>query len=147
MGNYVLNLREKFGHQPLILAGSAIIVINSSNEILLQHRTDSNDWSLPGGGMEPGESFEETATRELFEETNLKCNELKFLQIFSGKQFHYKYPNGDESFDVIALFKALKFDGELNINDGENLNLKYFPINNFPDLEKRTKIILETIKL
>lgn len=145
MENYILNLRKKVGTIPLIIVGSTIIVMNKNGEILLQKRSDSRDWGLPGGAMEPGESFEETAKRELFEETNLKCNDLQFLQTFSGREFYYKYPNGDESYSVIALFKTTKFEGDLKINDWEGLDLKFFSINRFPNLEKRAKIILDKI--
>lgn len=146
MENYILNLRKKVGSNPLIIVGSTIIVINKDGKILLQKRSDSNDWGLPGGAMEPGESFEETARRELFEETNIKCRDLQFLQIFSGKEFYYKYPNGDESYNVIALFMVNEFEGSLGMNDDEGLDLNYFSINNFPNLEKRAKIILDKIK-
>ncbi|NQV00024.1 MAG: NUDIX hydrolase [Parcubacteria group bacterium] len=147
MENYILNLRKKVGSIPLIIVGSTVVVMNKNGGVLLQKRSDSNDWGLPGGAMEPGESFKETARRELFEETNLKCTDLQFLQTFSGKEFYYKYPNGDESYSVIALFKAIKFEGNLKINDNEGLYLKFFSINNFPNLEKRAKTILEKIKL
>ena len=145
--NYILNLRNKIGHTPIILVSSAVIVINKSNEILLQKRVDSKDWGLPGGVMELGESFKETAERELFEETNLKCNNLKLLQIFSGKNFYYKYPNGDETYNVIGLFKVTEFEGDLKVNDNEGLDLKFFSINNFPaPLEQRAETMLNKVK-
>ncbi len=146
MNNYILSLRKKVGNVPLIIVGSTILVINGDDEILFQKRSDSKDWGLPGGAMEPGESFEKTAKRELFEETNLKCKNLEFLQTFSGKEFYYKYPNGDESYNVIALYKVTEFKGNLKINDNEGLDLKFFSINNFPTLEQRAKTILDKVK-
>ena len=40
--------------------------------------------------MEPGESLEEVAMRELYEECNLTANQLDFFNIFSGEQYYYQ---------------------------------------------------------
>lgn len=42
-------------------------------EIALVHRPKYDDWSLPKGKLDPGESFEEAALREVWEETGLRC--------------------------------------------------------------------------
>ena len=42
-------------------------------ELLLVHRPKYDDWSLPKGKLDAGESFEEAALREVLEETGLTC--------------------------------------------------------------------------
>jgi 8-oxo-dGTP diphosphatase len=42
-------------------------------EILLVHRPRYDDWSLPKGKLDPGESWEQAAVREVEEETGLRC--------------------------------------------------------------------------
>src|SRR2546423_7236132 len=42
-------------------------------EIAVIHRPKYDDWSLPKGKLEPGESFEQAALREVEEETGLIC--------------------------------------------------------------------------
>jgi ADP-ribose pyrophosphatase YjhB (NUDIX family) len=48
-----------------IVPAASAVVIDDKNRILLQKRRDNNLWSLPGGGMEIGESIEETIIREV----------------------------------------------------------------------------------
>lgn len=45
-------------------------------EVALVHRPRDGDWSLPKGKVEPGESVEEAALREVEEETGLVCRLL-----------------------------------------------------------------------
>src|SRR6185369_12786928 len=42
-------------------------------EVLLVHRPHHGDWSFPKGKREPGETDEECALREVWEETGLRC--------------------------------------------------------------------------
>ena len=51
--------------------GVSVFVFNENKEILVGHRTPDDLWGLPGGGMEAGETPEETAAREVEEETGI----------------------------------------------------------------------------
>ncbi|MFO8069371.1 MAG: NUDIX hydrolase [Alkalibacterium sp.] len=130
--DYVTQLREKVGHDVLILNGSVAFVLNEENEVLLQQRPDET-WGLPGGLMELGESFEETLIREVKEETNLIVKAYDFVDILSGKAFFVRLDNGDEYYSVTALYKITEFEGELNSHSDESLTLQYFPLNQVPE--------------
>ncbi|TKC15751.1 NUDIX hydrolase [Robertmurraya kyonggiensis] len=144
MTGYTKEKRDLIGTRPFILVGATIIVKNERNEILFQHRSDTFEWGLPGGAMEPGESLVETAERELYEETGLKAKSFKFVDVLSGKDLYFKYPNGDEVYNVICVYIAENINGELAINDDESIELKYFPINELPSkLDERARIVLE----
>lgn len=55
----------------------------SATEVVLVHRPRYDDWSLPKGKLDPGETFEQAALREVREETGLICRlgpELAFSQ-------------------------------------------------------------------
>jgi 8-oxo-dGTP pyrophosphatase MutT (NUDIX family) len=140
--NYIKSLRKHIGTQPIIAPGSAVIVQNGRGEILLQLRADTLDWGIPGGGMELGDSFEETAQKELFEETGLTAKSLELLTVVSGKEYYYQFPHGDEIYNATAVFKAHGLEGILK-GDRESLELGYFALNSLPVLNATTKKMLE----
>ncbi|MEQ2529304.1 NUDIX domain-containing protein [Robertmurraya yapensis] len=143
---YITELRKLIGTQPIISVGATIIVVNENSEILFQHRSDTLDWGLPGGGMELGETLEEVASRELNEETGLIANEFKLIGVFSGPDYYFRYPNGDETYSVINLYHAIDVSGKLEMKDGESLKLEYFSRENLPDnIEKRAKALIDSL--
>ena len=142
--NYIQSLRQHIGTRPIIAPGSAIVVLNEHNELLLQLRSDTNDWGLPGGGMEIGDSFEETAQKELYEETGLIAESFELIGLASGKDFYYKFPHGDEIYNATAIFKATSITGNVKKNE-ESKALKYFPLDNLPHLNYTTVKLLEKV--
>lgn len=131
--SYIKDLRKYVGHEPILTAGVGLLVFNNENKILMQLRTDYNQWGFPGGSMELGESFEETAARELKEETNLEIDDLELIRVLSGKDTYREYPNGDKLYDITAIFVIKKYHGELKINDDESKKLAWFDLNNLPE--------------
>ena len=133
---YISELRKHIGHNPLISAGATVAVIKDK-QILLNLRSDTKNWGIPGGSLEVGETLEETAKRELKEETNLDCDN------FTGNDFYFKYPNGDELYSVIALYLADDFKGSLKIIDDESIDLNFFLKSELPNLESRANLIID----
>ncbi|MCM3707994.1 MULTISPECIES: NUDIX hydrolase [Cytobacillus] len=129
---YYKYLRQFVGNRPIILPGSVVIILNERNEVLLQKRHDGG-WGLPGGLMDLGESFEETAKREVLEETGLAVENLKLLNVFSGSDYYLKVQNGDEFYSATALYFTKDVSGELQADYSESLELQYFELTNLPD--------------
>ncbi|PFA69133.1 DNA mismatch repair protein MutT [Bacillus sp. AFS015802] len=130
--NYVKDLRKLVGTRPLILPGSVVIILNGNNELLLQHRTDGG-WGLPGGLMELGESLEETARREVKEETGFDIGELTLVNIFSGQDYYFKVSNGDELYSVTAVYVTKDVGGQMEVDESESVAVQYFKLNELPD--------------
>ncbi len=130
---YVLNLRKKVGHQPLVVAGAAMLAQNSVGKVLLVYRNDNHCWGLPAGSTEPGESVQQTARRELKEETGLTVGDLTLIDVFSGPKMHYRYPNGDVIDSVTVLYRGNTNGGELVKATDETSTAGFFELDALPE--------------
>jgi len=72
------------------------VLITNGTQLLICHPTHNVTWNLPKGRQDPGESFAETAVRELAEETGI---ELTIDQIEFLGEYEYKHNK------QIVLFK------------------------------------------
>ena len=142
---YIMDLRKHIGHNPLIGVGATTLVFNDKKELLLNLRTDTNTWGIPGGSMELYETIEETAIRELKEETGICADELELVTVLSGKDFYFEYPNGDKLCTVIVLFKVTHYSGALKVSDEESKALQFFPLTDLPVMESRAEKIVRKI--
>lgn len=130
--NYIQFMRNFIGHETLITIGCGVI-IEKEHQILLQHRLDVDNWCIPGGLMELGETFQQTAIREVFEETGLEVYNLELFGIYSGKDCFVEYPNKDKAYSVQIIFKTLDFKGELLQKSEESREHKFFARNKLPN--------------
>jgi 8-oxo-dGTP diphosphatase len=86
---------------------TCLCLVKRGDELLLQNRI-KKDWrgyTLPGGHIEPGESFVDAVIREMKEETGLDIKNPKLCGI---KQFPI-----DGGRYIVLLFKTEEFSGEL----------------------------------
>lgn len=130
--DYIKNLRQRVGHEPLILNFAGGILVNEKNEILLQKRSDFNSWGLPGGAMEFGESAEEACAREFLEETGLKVKVKSLLGVSTN--FVQHYPNGDVAQAVVIEFIVELVEKTDEQGSSETLDLGYFSKDKLPSI-------------
>lgn len=133
MSNYIMDLRALVGHRPLLQVGASVIVVDSEGRILLQLRSDNHCWGYAGGSVELDEVVEDAAKRELYEETGLIAENLELFGVFSGKDTHYVYPNGDEVSNVDIVYVCKHYTGTLKCQEGEVDDLRFFRIDEIPE--------------
>ena len=133
MSDYILDLRKIVGHRPLLQVGASVIVEDETGRILLQLRHDNHCWGYPGGSVELDEVVEDAARRELLEETGLVAGEMSLFGIFSGPEYHYVYPNGDEVSNIDIVFLCRDYEGNLKCEAGETDELRFFGPHELPE--------------
>jgi ADP-ribose pyrophosphatase YjhB (NUDIX family) len=141
---YVEELRALVGQRPLILVAGVVLVFDDRERLLLIQRADDGQWALPGGLMEPGETTEETARREVREETGIELAALEFVAVCSGPELFHIYPNGDQVYGVSAAYTGRWQGDALRPDTTEALRAEFFALDSLPAaLRKSTPIYLD----
>jgi len=105
--HYIKTVRAGIGHALLLLPGVAVVFHDPAGRLLLVRQSDSGHWGLPAGGIEPAESPQAAARRELREESGIDCENLALVAALGGSDFRHTYPNGDEVEYSIFVFAGL----------------------------------------
>lgn len=120
------DVRERFadelGHiTPKV--GAEAAVFDSDGDVLLMLRADTNDWCLPCGWVEPGESPEETAVRETREETGLEVAPTELVDVYHRPPSERFGPHGRISVVYLCEVRG----GTLTLSQ-EGTKLEYWDI-------------------
>ncbi len=119
-------IRERHG------AGGVVIrEVNNTFYIALIHEKEHpQEYALPKGGVEKGESFEEAAIREIHEETGL--NSIKLIK-FLGKKERLSFSKRSWSIVHYFLFKTEQISGTPT-DTSKNYIVEWFPLDKIPPL-------------
>ena len=123
------------GQNGTIRVGCSAIIFDPQREkVLLTRREDNNQWCLPGGGMEPGESASEACIREVEEETGLEVAIKRLIGIYTTPHELIVYRDGNK-FQLVALcFEAEIVGGELRLSC-ETTEYGYFSYQEIQELD------------
>ncbi|MFI5692589.1 NUDIX hydrolase [Kribbella sp. NPDC051586] len=132
---FILDLREKIGHDPLWLSGLTGVVLNDRDEVLLVRRADNGRWSLVAGILEPGEQPAVGLIREIQEETAVEAEVERLVSVEALPPA--SYPNGDQVQFLDLCFRCRPLRGEARVNDDESLDVRWWPLDALPDLTDR----------
>lgn len=111
--------------------------VEGEKRILLarNHRFPAGRYSVLAGFVEPGESLEECAAREVMEEVGIEIGNIRY---FSSQP--WPFPNS-----LMLGFTAEYIDGEFNLEDAEIAEAGWFGVNNLPNLPQKPSIARQLI--
>ena len=127
-------------------AAGARVTDDDGRVLLLRDDRDPETWVLPGGGHEPGETFPETARREVREEAGVDC-EITGVWRAVRKRFVHREQPQRRGYLLEVFFTADAVGGEAGVDperldEGEAvLEVRWFeevPANAIPVIEDRT---------
>ncbi len=109
-----------------IVPAVSVVVPDDQGRILLIRRTDNNYWSIPGGGMEPGESVRQAASREVMEETGINCEVTGLIGIYSNPGHVAAYDDGEVRQEFSICLTARILDGSPRTSS-ESSEVRFVP--------------------
>jgi 8-oxo-dGTP pyrophosphatase MutT (NUDIX family) len=142
MSPYVARLRALVGNELLHLPSVAALCRDDSGRILLVKQSDSGKWSTPGGAIEPGESPEQAAIREVHEETGLDISVDGLRTAVGGPEYRTVYANGDKPSFVALVYDATVTGGEPTPDDEETSDVAWFAIEDLDELPRENFLTL-----
>ncbi len=87
-----------------------VVVVNDADEILMIRRTDNDNWAVPGGAIDLGESVAQAAVRETLEESGIKCSITGIIGIYSDPKHVILYTSNGEArqeFSIVLTARPL----------------------------------------
>jgi ADP-ribose pyrophosphatase YjhB (NUDIX family) len=114
-----------------IVPAVSVVLPDDEGRILLIHRVDNDYWSIPGGGMEPGESVTEAAKREVKEETGIDCKITGLVGIYSDPNHVAAYDDGEVRQEFSICLTARATGGSLRTSD-ESSEVEFVPAESIP---------------
>jgi len=126
MSDYVRALRAKIGATVLEVPSVSVLTFDERDRVLLLRHVEGNDWTTPGGMVEPYETPADAAVREMWEETGLHVGLTRIVGVFGGELCATTYANGDKVAWVSTVFVADVVGGVLKPDGEEILEARHF---------------------
>jgi ADP-ribose pyrophosphatase YjhB (NUDIX family) len=95
-----------------------VVVTNDADQILMIRRADNDNWAVPGGAIDLGESIPQAAIRETLEETGIECEITGIVGTYSDPKHVILYTsNGEVRQEFSILLTARAVAGEPTPSD------------------------------
>ncbi|WP_435109213.1 NUDIX hydrolase [Nocardiopsis synnemataformans] len=141
---FISDLREKVGPDHLLwLPGVNAVVVDQRNHVLLQMRSDTREWSLLSGILDPGEQPAAGVVREVREETGVEVVPECLVSVTVSPPV--RHPHGDRAQYLELTFRCRPADDaqEAYAADDESLQVAWFAPDGLPHMRSRVRERIE----
>lgn len=111
--------------------GALALLVHADQLLLVRNTYGRHAWTLPGGMMKRSEDPEMAMRREVHEEVGISIDALQLVGVFTGRQA--------QRYDTIHIFAAQVAHPVLQIDPGEILDARWFPLSDLPRLSTYTR--------
>ncbi|MGW5414660.1 NUDIX hydrolase [Actinomadura geliboluensis] len=105
-----------------------VVVENDKGEILMIRRTDNDNWALPGGAIDLGESVTQAAIRETKEETGIDIEITGLLGIYSDPKHVIHYTSNNEVRQEFSILLAARLIAGERCTSDESSEVLWIPV-------------------
>lgn len=129
--------------EKLLIRPAAIIIKNNKLLVVKTRRHGEEYFLLPGGGIEFGETIEETLKREVAEETGYI---IKVLNPVYLNEYIHKENREKRVVNIIFTTEILGYDESRKVNEDDIVSIKFIEIDNLHSIELYPEKLREYIK-
>lgn len=129
--DFITQIRKKVGTDRLQLVSVSGVALNDQQEVLLQLRSDTKNWAMISGVLEPDEQPAECLQREFKEETGVEITVLGIASLHVEPE--QVYQNGDRA-QFLNITFLVEPKGVPKVSDSESLDVQWFPLAELPEL-------------
>src|ERR1039458_8790687 len=133
-GEALMGRRIDYHHDPDAPAANSIVpsvnvaVTNDAGEVLLIRRSDNDNWALPGGGVDLGESLAQAAIRETMEESGIGCEIPGLSGIYTDPEHVLLYTSNGEVRQEFSIVLTARATGGQLTPSSETSEVRWVPL-------------------
>ena len=104
-----------------------VVVTNGDGEVLLIRRTDNQNWAVPGGAIDLGESMVQAAVRETKEESGIDCSITGLVGIYTDPKHVILYTSNGEARQEFSILLTARATGGAPTPSDESSEVRWVP--------------------
>ncbi len=135
---------REFPERPIVGVGA--VVLNGDGHVLLvkrAHEPLKGEWSLPGGGVEIGETLEAAVVRELFEETGLNLDVGPVVEVLDRIEYA---PDGRVAYHFVIIDYLCHATDDHLVRGSDADDVRWVPVEQLADYRVRENAIAVIMK-
>jgi len=102
-----------------------VVVTNADGEVLLIRRSDNQNWAVPGGAIDLGESMVQAAVRETKEETGVDCSITGLVGIYTDPKHVILYTSNGEVRQEFSILLTARVTGGVPTPSDESSEVRW----------------------